>query len=273
MRSDYTKDTLVNGNNCQMITRYLYRNCINGTFSNTITPIYTYTASNGIVYMNDYTSSDPLQSQSFDTLFWFNAPIGAQWHILPATYTNCPGPDKPKVVVLDTGSRMVQGVHLRWQKVKCFFQYELQASIMQDTIYERLGYLKFNAFNEYTICSPIADLEVFLNFRCYGDNQITDLKYGHNNNCDYVTGLKEASGLSLGGSVYPNPADQKLNIALTEMSGQNGVIRIFDFTGRQLFYSPYVDELDISMLNKGLYRIEVRFDDRPVSRFTFVKSD
>ena len=273
MRSDYTKDTLVNGNNCQMITRYMFTNCVNGTFSNTITPIYTYTASNGIVYMNDYTSSDPLQTQTFDTLFWFNAPIGAQWHILPVTYTNCPSQDRPKVVVLDTGSRIIQGVHLRWQKVNCFFQYELQASIMQDTIYERLGYLKFNAFNEYTICSPITDLEIFLNFRCYGDNQITGFKYGHNNNCDYVTGVQEVGKSRGGGSLYPNPANQEIHLRISGFAGKEGLIRIFNSMGQSVYNGPYEEILNVSGLSKGVYHLEVRSGAVPIEHFTFVKTE
>lgn len=255
MKFEYFKDSLVGSNNCQMIKRYFVANCQSGSHAEYIDPIFTYINSN-VVYLNDVLSSSSVQFQTFDTLFCFNVPIGFQWELQPGTYTSCPTSARTIVTVLDTGHRVIQGVNLKWQKV----QYNsLSGSLVNDTIYERFGYLNTNPFNPYNYCSSIADADYYLKFRCYGDHQIIDFKYGHNYNCDYVLGVEELSFSDNFVEVYPIPTDDILNIK-TIASGNNLTIEIYNNLGALIMSDPGKQDLeflDAKHLLSGIYFLKL----------------
>lgn len=257
MKFDYYKDSLVGTNNCQMIRRYFVANCQSGNYAQYIAPIFTYMNSN-VVYLNDVLSSSSVQSQTFDTLFCFNVPIGFQWELQPSTYSNCPGPNKPIVTVIDTGHKVIQGINLKWQKIK----YNIQGSstnFINDTIYERFGYLNTNPYNPYNFCTSIADLDYYIKFRCYGDNQIIDLKYGHNYNCDYILGLNENLLIPNSFSVYPNPSDNLLNIQSIGKSGGFSV-KIYNTLGALMINESVAEQkfvINTEWLAPGVYLLNL----------------
>lgn len=263
MKFDYYKDSLVGSNNCQMIRRYFVANCQSGNHMEYMTPIFTYTNSN-VVYLNDVLSASSVQSQIFDTLFCFNVPIGFKWGLQPSTYTDCPNPVKPIVTVLDTGHRIIQGVNLKWQKVN----YNLQnGSFVNDTIYERFGYLNTNPFNPYNYCSSIADADYYLTFRCYGDNQIIDLKYGHNYNCDYVLGVNENVLIPNSFSIYPNPSNDLLTVQ-SSTKQDNFVIKIYDMLGEEVINEKVTTPqftVNTGCLSTGIYLLNLYNDKQLLS--------
>ena len=64
--------------------------------------------------------------------------------------------------------------------------------------------------------------------------------------------------------IFPNPAKDKLNIVVSDFKG-NGEISIFDITGKKVLSKEVVnkkDVLDISLLTKGIYIIEIRYHNR-----------
>ncbi|MES2133487.1 MAG: T9SS type A sorting domain-containing protein [Bacteroidota bacterium] len=260
VKYDYYQDSLINGNNCQMIRRYRENSCINGSHAGYITPIFTYTNSNKVVYMNDYTSSASVQTQVFDTLFWFNAPIGAKWLMLPQSY-NCTYSTACVVTVQDTGHRTVQGINLRWQKVNYIAQSGGPVQTLQDTIYERFGYLRTEPFNTQNFCATAIDIQTSRIFRCYGDNQLTNLKYKYTGACDYYDntgipiGIHETKVTDDNFILSPNPAASVLQISSKDKAWENSLIEVQDALGRTALKSAYTSSLDISTLQSGIYFI------------------
>lgn len=256
---DYYKDSLINGNHCQMIRLYRENSCANGPHAGYIGAVFTYTNSNKVVYVNDYTSQASVQTQAFDTLFWFNAPIGAKWNMLPQGY-NCTGTVSCIVTVQDTGHATFQGVNLRWQKVNYMAQGGGPVQSVTDTIYERFGYLKTEPFNPANFCSVFTDIQTTRIFRCYGDNQITNYKHRYTGACDYYyTGIDEKSGLN-DLSVFPNPAGSYIRFSYSNPQWKEAGVDIQDALGRTVLQQPFATSLDISALPQGLYVVTVKND-------------
>ena len=64
--------------------------------------------------------------------------------------------------------------------------------------------------------------------------------------------------------IFPNPAKDKLNIVVSDFKGK-GEIAIFDITGKKILSNEVInktDVLDIRFLTKGIYIIEIRYQDR-----------
>lgn len=73
--------------------------------------------------------------------------------------------------------------------------------------------------------------------------------------------------------IYPNPVQNKLNIAIHEIFKENSTIHILDFQGRVIKIVPYElnsekSEIDVSDLKAGIYTIVVTIDEKPlIKRF------
>ena len=270
VKYDYYQDTLINGNNCQMIRRFRANSCINGPHVGYVAPFFTYTNSNKVVYVNDYTSSASVQSQAFDTLFWFNAPIGAKWQMLPQSY-NCTFSITCVVTVQDTGHRTVQGINLRWQKVNYIAKGGGPVQTVTDTIYERFGYLRTEPFNTENFCSTGIDIQTSRIFRCYGDNQITNLKYKYTGNCDYYdTGIHEENGKKYLISIFPNPAQGTITLQSETIIAANTLLEIQDHLGKTVWKGAYTSQVDVSKLSPGMYFLTVK-DDTAQKTFKIIK--
>jgi Secretion system C-terminal sorting domain len=253
---DYYKDSLIGSNNCQAIRRYRYNQCWNGLFSNYDKYYYTYT-SNQITYVNDYLSTGSVQTQTFDTLFYMNAPIGYKWLVSPNSFTNCSGP-KSIVTVLDSGHKVIQNVNLKWQKVSIsrFCGNAANTLSVIDTIYERFGYLQTDIFEPYNFCSNITDLGSSTPFRCYGDNQIISFKYkGLASNCDYVLSVNDEKYKKSKITLYPNPTSSLISIS-TDGSIKN--IQLYNALGQLVDYKKINSTtIDVSGLQVGIYYINI----------------
>lgn len=255
---DYYKDSLINGHLCQMIRRYQEKSCMSGPQMGYMPPVFTYTNSNKVVYVNDYTSSASVQAQVFDTLFWFDAPIGAKWQMLHQSY-NCTGTVSCIVTVQDTGHRAFQGVNLRWQKVSYMAQGGgPTVQTVTDTIYERFGYLKTEPFNPLNFCSVIADIQTSRIFRCYGDNQISNLKYKYFGACDYYYTSIDEKSMWDDLSLFPNPAGSYIRFGYTNPTWKDATIELQDALGRTLLKQDFAASIDVSFLSRGVYFVTVK---------------
>jgi hypothetical protein len=70
-------------------------------------------------------------------------------------------------------------------------------------------------------------------------------------------------------AIYPNPANDVLNIKTLQMCKINAV-RIFDGMGNIVSQSIHGNQIDISKLSAGLYFIEIN-TDKETTRLTFTK--
>ncbi len=270
-RFDYFKDSLISGHNCQAIKRFHYYNCQSGLYQGYSLQFYTYTNANNVVYVNDFLSTASVQTQTFDTLFYFNAAIGTKWHMSPDSYTTCTGP-KSVITVSDTGHNVIQGVNLKWQKVSVSVFFGSGPSYtITDTIYERFGYLKTDVFNQANFCSNNTDDLSYATLRCYGDNQIINFKYGHNYNCDYIEGIKEEEQLENVISLYPNPSKSKLNMYSSYYDIEKSTIKITNQIGQLVLSEDYTNSITVEQLSAGLYTIVIKLKDGTVISKKWIK--
>ncbi|MCC6690813.1 MAG: T9SS type A sorting domain-containing protein [Bacteroidia bacterium] len=83
-----------------------------------------------------------------------------------------------------------------------------------------------------------------------------------------ATGVDNSTG-SNPIQIYPNPANDKLNIALHLEADQTGSIFIYDLTGKLMLTSVLTgsnnSEVSTSLLSDGLYIYKVAINDSPVS--------
>ncbi|MGQ0829263.1 MAG: T9SS type A sorting domain-containing protein, partial [Bacteroidota bacterium] len=76
----------------------------------------------------------------------------------------------------------------------------------------------------------------------------------------------EARGLS----VFPNPANDKLNVLIHLEAGQVGTLEVFDLAGKlvlthTLNSDSEVNEMSINILSEGLYIYKLNVNNSPVS--------
>ncbi len=57
--------------------------------------------------------------------------------------------------------------------------------------------------------------------------------------------------------IAPNPANNRINLSISDQDFQPVLTRIYEYTGRQLIEVPYSNNLDVSNLSPGMYIIAV----------------
>ena len=60
-------------------------------------------------------------------------------------------------------------------------------------------------------------------------------------------------------SIYPNPANKTLSISTQENDFMNLEIKIIDKFGNELYQSHFINEIDVSFLNNGIYFCILKF--------------
>lgn len=71
-------------------------------------------------------------------------------------------------------------------------------------------------------------------------------------------------------SVYPNPANDVLNIDLGIVK-ENTEIKITDLIGRKILVTEYKSQIDISFLEKGIYFISIQQDSKTLGVKNIIK--
>jgi hypothetical protein len=178
---------------------------------------------------------------TYDTLFWFSAEPGDQWH--------APGwPDDGNILltVVDTATVDVDGVPLRRLVVEPF------PGLPIDTLYERIGgqFLYLNGWTWFTLDMPWNGL------MCYSDQDIDHAAPGVTD-CGFTLSVLER--MQVGGvSPSPNPGTSHFSIHLP--SGMH-TIEVFDATGRRLVMRSAREgplTMDATPWPAGIYTVLVR---------------
>lgn len=248
----YTGTVAINTFTCQQLDQQIgnrsgFTNQV--TIGNSLPAYYTY-LSNNVVYLRiDNTNT-------FDTLYHFNAVPGNQW-LLPANKVTGLTCTRSKLTVLDTGHRVVQGVNLRWLKVN--ISNGLPAT---DTIYERFGF-KQHFFLAFDLCSGQHDYYYGGPIRCYSDNQILNYKV-NTDSCNHLqvfpNSIDESSIFS-SVKIYPNPATDKIFVAYDGLETKTVMLVITNSLGQAIRIDeqplPKL-EIDIHTLERGLYFLNVQ---------------
>lgn len=71
------------------------------------------------------------------------------------------------------------------------------------------------------------------------------------------TELSDEQGADGSNSIFPNPANNEININVGQDLSENALISIYDLSGQLIMTNPFVTNLSISDLNEGMYLIDI----------------
>lgn len=184
-------------------------------------------------------------TNTWDTLYWFNAQPGDRWHYDPTNEHTC-----EPFVVADIGTETMNGLPIRWL--------DLEHGVR---VYERLGALRPLFCPNWIVDGPIG-------LRCYSDHTISVNFSDHG--CETLANVDELSTLYQP-PPYPNPGIAHFTL---ELPPGTHTIRLYEASGRQVAeqqasVSPAV--IDTRPLTPGLYHVRVQNDQGSGTRHRWVK--
>jgi hypothetical protein len=210
-------------------------------------------------------------SNTFDTIYNFNAVVGDQWSLTPKSYTNCA---KSKVIVNAIGTKTIQGVTLKWLKVTIngFPFWSSSPNVYTDTILERIGSIGNDFLSGFNLCKWATDGAYGKWIRCYSDSQIINYKNNLDTNaCDfYATPVSiNESKINQGGiSVYPNPVHDYLIVKSDYLNSQStkvSYLTIFNSYGKLIITKKINPDgkmiINVGDYPKGIYFIKLTDED------------
>lgn len=180
-------------------------------------------------------------SAIFDTLAWFGAAPGDHWDV--PNYAGLGRFD-----VLDTGTRVVDGIPLRYLVVE-----EPIVLGVTDTLFERIGFEYYFLRPEETMLVDFTTMALV----CYKDDQISQFNgwYQTQHPCDFTLAVREPASTEM--FMYPNPGLEELTLAL--LPGMHEV-SLTDARGRmvlrQRVSGPWAT-ISARHLVKGAYAVRV----------------
>jgi hypothetical protein len=239
----YTGDTLIEGQAAKILTKtYHGLGWGMGIYSTEIGSEYTYEA-NGVVYLR-------YQNQ-WDTLYNFNAQVGASWRMAKQPITNVINQNS-RIKILATGNMIINNETRKYLVAeKCDSNYNSLGWI-NDTIIENIGFL-----HDYLLPYDQFDGAVDGNeggpFRCYSDNNFTTYKPSYLEVCDYIMGTTELEANATF-QVYPNPVSDQINIPETLIQQYNRY-SILSNDGKVIQEGQTTATLDVANLPTGNYTL------------------
>lgn len=230
-------DTLINGYS----SRIIEGDCNCGFSGNRN---FMYEESNKIYLYNSITNS-------FHILYDFNAIQGESWAIMT------PNPADSFMVVVDSVYYRIFGN----DTIQIQFVENLAPAVweMYGEVAKGIGNITFCFFPQFSTCDPYTS-----DLRCY-DNTENIIRFD-TIPCDttLIIGIAEGSlGSLFGRDIYPNPAEDFINIHLQFPDEGLGLkAKLYDLFGRLVYMDelmPYQSnmKLDISRLPGGLYILKV----------------
>ncbi len=215
-------------------------------------------------------------TNSFDTIYNFNAVVGDKWSLSPKSYTNCA---KSKVIVTATGTKTIQGNTLKWLKVT-INGYGVGASIFNplpnvyyDTIIERMGSTTNDFLEGFNLCPWMSDGSYGQWLKCYIDNEII---YNKNikdtSQCDFIETPVSINKEIINPTeitIHPNPTKDKItinfNLTKNGLNYNSSKIFIFNSLG-QLLLSNEINTnekttINLSSYPKGIYILKLIDED------------
>jgi len=260
IRLSYLKDTLLLGQNCQILKREVINyDYWSKTYSYEVwTNEVTYYKS-GVAYIfNEY-------KNKFDTLYYFSAKINDKYNI--TSKLSLEG-DVGYATVVGTGNIKIDSRELKWQAVDYHLQRRGYNYTLRDTIIERIGatelyYLPWDEINGFLdgnqggslMCCEDWTFGSYLN---YGKGVFSN--NGKGCEFDFKLGIpaKEANLLTL----YPSPADQEFSINLENKQVDHS-ISIYTTSGqlvKSIESNAAIDKIKIntSSWRNGLYVVMIK---------------
>lgn len=260
IRWEYTRDSIIQGRNSQIIKQTKFR--YGGPFSGVINEgeVYTTVSNDSVFYWRD---------NQFLLLYDFGASIGDTWLVsIDSADSACE--DSAFVEVINIGSTIINGNNLRTLTL------QLNSNSFRGVsgvVTERFGSpsgLSFGFLPGYFGCQGSSTIYEFsqLTFRCYEDKTFSNYNPS-GKNCDTLTAnsINEIDSQNL--ILYPNPTNDNLRIDLPNNKISN--ISIIDIYGKLLSQHYSTQNIDVSNLISGVYYLRVVTDKEIIITKPFVK--
>lgn len=255
----YLGDTILNGRVAQRIEHQeLVHNYFTGTTTSSTYSMYT-TYDTGVVYLYVWVVLN------WDTMYWFNAPVGARWS--PAGYevdvAQCPPPGG-MVEVIGTGMEIVEGIELSFVDVQYLDFFGLPADV-PIRIHERIGSRLMGL--PPVGCSIVAWPWVL---RTYSDGLGTNYDSEQVELCPHITGVGNIENIPRP-IPYPNPGYDHVRFR-----GLRSVadVQFHDAYGRMVlsvFLLEPDQRIDVGMLASGPYVITARTEQGTSKKWNWMK--
>lgn len=254
------KDTLINGENCQKISKQGKLICNDRP---DVEFLYT---SNDTVYF-----FDPIFNE-FQVLYVFSARPGDSWII---KIKDEGGEIDSLTITIDSIStrelneRDGKALHVSYYKND-----EYRTMEYSSTIVEHIGDTKY-MFNWYPWSTVACDGNYTLGLRCYRDSVTGLYSTGIADSCDYKykwTGIDE-SEISSSSILFPNPANDYINITIEEKSAYTA--ELYDLNGKLLMVSESFKsniKLDLTDIESGIYILIIKENQMIIMFNRVVKS-
>ena len=263
---EYTKDTIIENHNCQVITGTNYEFTHNQY--NELVQLgqidlgnhYTFVSGDTVFYWNK-------NENTFFTLFDFGAQIGDSWVIStdPNNFVVDPNNDNDtsRIEVINTGTITINSNTYRFIKIKPTYG---STYGMEGTFVERFGNIDstqapfqvlFPSFYDYS-GNQMVEWNRY-NFKCYQDTSFS-LYNPTNQDCEYLLTILETKEQKLNDFEYfPNPTTGEFT--LNNLNNESMSIELYDNNGKLLNtfeITPMTKiEIDMSKYIKGLYFVKV----------------
>ncbi|NVO04260.1 MAG: T9SS type A sorting domain-containing protein [Bacteroidetes bacterium] len=257
------KDTIVDLKSSKLISRLSVR--YNGDTLNQDNVIVREENSNVYYYINN----------AFQLMYDFTLNVGDTLVI----DINGAGCDSVSPLIVDSIKNVnIDGVNLQVQYVKAVYYISPTFGGQNDTItypiIEKIGYNNFCVSSEesfffYPFCAPEAQFH--LNWlRCYNDSNISyNGCYWEANfpdiACDSLidgsTGISNISNGIDNISIFPNPANNKIEIILENYRNESIEISIFNTMNQEIFANSVFERkttIDLSSFSRGMYFVKVK---------------
>ena len=169
-----------------------------------------------------------------------------------------------RAIVTEIGTEIINGLELRWYEVSSLDE---STFYLNGKIIERMGNITQYLFGQPSDCIYIQEGNIN-GFRCYEDDNFPQYK-PYSGECDFINSIEEITMANLGLQIYPIPANDKVNVSVSE-NVKVAKVRVYNVAGSMVlkpFDSAQGDiargeiQLDVSELVSGIYLLEVETVD------------
>jgi hypothetical protein len=227
VKISYVQDSTVAGKQCKVLEkiRYRYSNISSTYDTATIGLAFTYLENDTVYHYHD---------NQFYILYDFSAQSSDSWQADTITTAE----------VDSTGSMQINSTNFNWLSVS-----SAGGNTFYGKIVERIGCIENYMFPEHP-----ADGHEGGTFRCYEDDSISyDIT---SSGCDYIVSMESVESEQSEISVYPNPAENEINIELKTSEGMSYEIEIYSSFGQRMRTIKTAEQnnsIDIRDLSPGIY--------------------
>jgi hypothetical protein len=252
IRLSYLRDTLINGQDCQILKRdVLEYDYYSKTYSYRVWDNEVTYYKSGVTYI--------LNDNKFDTLYYFAANINDRYKI--TSKLSWRSKENAYAVVVDTGHTVINQNKLKWLAVDYKFKsdgFDVDYYTLRDTIIERIGATKLY-YLPWDVINGMLDGNEGGELQCYHDYLIgvyNNNKYNYGD-CNFDISLGIPSIESNLVNVFPNPADSEFSITLKNKQVEN-ILSIYTTSGQivksiRSNFSNDVIKINTSSWSNGLY--------------------